>query len=711
MKESKLLKIISYLAIPIIVAVMILSVLSNYVQNYQSIYENEKDYFATDNFVSRYMNTLSVFSNRLIYQNESYPMCYDGETQISYIGESYESYDINIEDCYILIQYQNKAITNVELTAETNTIEKILKFISENENSKKVDILAGNVTSDSDVIGNKAIKYFDYFENTYYTVNGQSEMQEDVEKPERIMEAPEDAVYETSNSQQHRQYITANIQDFTIHSSYKEELKKNSDELFFREFLSNYTDYGDNIYIILPVGFAILLLIAIYLIVSIGHVKGKEDIDLNDLDKIPLEIVYFVGLFIAGIVCAILSESNYISENNINLFISLIVTAYIVAYVTCAVLFDTTVKRIKAKTLIKNTLCYKALRWFVHLCRKIMNRLQNAWNQTMLSKDIVKKLAFVIVGYIIIAVILLGIFNLFGLLLDLALGIYIFYKIVQRINCFTKVEKHLKEMYEGNNTAKLNQADFTSEFQNIVTYINDISNGFENAIQEGIKSERLKTELITNVSHDIKTPLTSIINYVDLLKKEKIENEKAKEYMEVLDNKSQRLKKLTEDLLEASKASSGNVKLNIEKINIVELMKQSTGEFEDKFKNKNLEIITSIPEKEICIHADNRYMYRIIENIFSNVSKYSMDNSRVYIDVIQKDKKVHITVKNISKDVLNISEEELMRRFVRGDKSRTTEGSGLGISISKSLAEIQNGEMNIKVDGDLFKVELIFDIL
>ena len=140
-------------------------------------------------------------------------------------------------------------------------------------------------------------------------------------------------------------------------------------------------------------------------------------------------------------------------------------------------------------------------------------------------------------------------------------------------------------------------------------------------------------------------------------------------------------------------------------------MKQSTGEFEDKFKNKNLEIITSIPEKEICIHADNRYMYRIIENIFSNVSKYSMDNSRVYIDVIQKDKKVHITVKNISKDVLNISEEELMRRFVRGDKSRTTEGSGLGISISKSLAEIQNGEMNIKVDGDLFKVELIFDIL
>lgn len=714
MKESKSLKIISYLTIPIIVAVMILSALSNYVQNYENIYENEKDYFATDNFVARYMNTLSVFANRLIYQNEDYPICYDGEIQISYIGETYESHDIGFEDCYILIQYKNKAITNVELTSETNTIEKILKFISENKNSKKANIVAGNVESDSDVIANKAIKYFDYFENTYYTVDEQPETQENVEEQMPIIEdyAGDEVSYETTISEaQHRQYITANIQDFTIYSSYKEELKKNSDELLIRQFLDNYTDFGDNIYLILPVGFALLLLIGIYLIVSIGHAKGKENIDLNDLDKIPLEIVYFVGLFIAGIVCAILSESNYISDSNINLFVSLIVTAYIIAYVTCAVLFDTTVKRIKAKTLIKNTLCYKVLRWFVHLCRKIMGRIKNDWQQTMISKDMVKKLALIIVGYIIVAIILIGIFQGFGVLLAIGLGIYIFYKIVQRINCFTKIEKHLKEMYEGNHTAKLNQADFTSEFQNMVTYINDISNGFENAIQEGIKSERLKTELITNVSHDIKTPLTSIINYVDLLKKEEIENEKAKEYMEVLDNKSQRLKKLTEDLLEASKASSGNVKLNLEKINISELLKQSIGEFEDKFKSKNLEIITSMPEEEICIEADSRYMYRIIENIFSNVSKYSMDHSRVYIDVMRKDKKVQIAVKNISKDVLNISEEELMQRFVRGDKSRTTEGSGLGISISKSLAELQKGQMSIKVDGDLFKVELCFDMI
>ena len=221
------------------------------------------------------------------------------------------------------------------------------------------------------------------------------------------------------------------------------------------------------------------------------------------------------------------------------------------------------------------------------------------WNQFTESTGLVSKLLMVIVGYVVIAIILLSSFGGFGILFDIGLAIFIFYKIVQRINGFTKIEKHLKAMYEGDNATKLKIADFTNEFEKMVMYINDISNGFENAIQDGIKSEKLKTELITNVSHDIKTPLTSIINYVDLLKKEKIENEKAKEYIEILDNKSQRLKKLTEDLIEASKASSGNVKLNLETINVSELLKQATGEFEDKFKEKNLELVMNLPEEKV----------------------------------------------------------------------------------------------------------------
>ena len=239
-------------------------------------------------------------------------------------------------------------------------------------------------------------------------------------------------------------------------------------------------------------------------------------------------------------------------------------------------------------------------------------------------------------------------------------------------------------------------------------YINDIAGGFSNAIQESLKSERLKTELITNVSHDIKTPLTSIINYVDLIKKEDIQNEKIKEYVDILDKKSQRLKKLTEDLVEASKASSGNIKLNLEEIRVKELINQTIGEFKDKFESKNLIIETNMPEEDVKITADNRYMYRIIENLFSNITKYAQDGTRVYIDVKKKNKNIEISIKNISKDRLNISADELMQRFVRGDKSRFTEGSGLGLSIAKSLTELQKGTFDITIDGDLFKVEMFF---
>ena len=299
----------------------------------------------------------------------------------------------------------------------------------------------------------------------------------------------------------------------------------------------------------------------------------------------------------------------------------------------------------------------------------------------------------------------------FTIALELILLIIYVYKMVIAISNYDKIERKLKEMYEGNNKDLLIKEEFLPEFYQSVEYLNDISNGFENAIQDRVKSERLKTELITNVSHDIKTPLTSIINYVDLLKNEDIKNPKANEYIEILDNKSQRLKKLIEDLVEASKVSTGNVKLNLEKINIVELIKQATGEFEDKFNARKLKVIIDNNESEIYVMADSRYMYRIIENLFSNISKYAAENTRVYIDIKQIIDKVYIEIKNISKDSLNISADELMQRFVRGDKSRTTEGSGLGISIAQNLTEIQNGKFNLKLDGDLFKVELIFTII
>lgn len=701
MKKNKIFMMIVYLLVPIIVAVISLSILAKFFQNDENFYLNQSQYFQTNNFVSNYMSTLSSYANQLIYNNEVFPITYDGEIQISYMNEEDSNHhyiDSNIQDHYILICYQNKALTNVELTMETNTIEKIKNYIASQENAKKANILAGNIEADSEIILNKALKYYDDFENTYYTIEGK-------ETAYRYYGEESDNDIEESRIPV-RKYINTTIQDFAIYSSYKEALVYNTDLLVVRELMKNYQNLAGNIHLILPIGMVLLLLMFFYLVIVIGRTKKEGEIDMNDFDKIPYEIIWTVAMFAFAMCAAMINIPKHT-----DMFVSMLISVYCVAYIVCAVLFHTTVKRIKARMLIKSTLLYICVMWFVKICQKIKDILGIWFDKTTAGMDLVKRLILAMIGYLIISVILMAMMQGFGFLLAGVLGIYLFSKIVRRIRDFAKMEQHLKEMYEGTHPEDLNVENFTPEFQNSILYINDISNGFENAIQEQLKSERMKAELITNVSHDIKTPLTSIINYVDLLKKEKIENDKAKEYIGVLESKSQRLKKLTEDLIEASKASSGNVKLKMEKINIVQLMKQAIGEFEDKFKASNLQVITKFESEEIFIYADNRYIYRIVENIFSNVAKYSMENSRVYMDIAKKGEKVYIDTKNISKNTLNISEEELMQRFVRGDKSRTMEGSGLGLSISKSLAEIQNGELSIKIDGDLFKVELCFDLV
>lgn len=238
--------------------------------------------------------------------------------------------------------------------------------------------------------------------------------------------------------------------------------------------------------------------------------------------------------------------------------------------------------------------------------------------------------------------------------------------------------------------------------------VNDLGEGLRNAMQEQMKSERMKSDLITNVSHDLKTPLTSIINYVDLMKREPIDNPKAQEYLQVLDQKSQRLKQLTEDLVEASRASSGNVTLNIQKIDFKELLMQTSGEFEERFAARGLTLMTSYPDYPLYVEADGRRLWRVIENLYRNVEKYAMPNTRVYLDVECDGQMVSMSMKNISEQPLNISPEELTERFTRGDESRTTEGSGLGLSIAKDLTELQHGTFSIYLDGDLFKVMVAF---
>lgn len=275
---------------------------------------------------------------------------------------------------------------------------------------------------------------------------------------------------------------------------------------------------------------------------------------------------------------------------------------------------------------------------------------------------------------------------------------------MQRQKLLTAIQKINSE--EGN--TRISESGLFAINRQMAAAVNDLGDGLRHALQEQMKSERMKADLITNVSHDLKTPLTSIINYVDLLKREELHNEKANEYLEVLDQKSQRLKQLTEDLVEASRASSGNVVLDIRRIDVKELLMQTSGEFVERFEARGLQLVENFPQNPQYIDADGRRLWRIIENLFRNVEKYAMPHTRVYLDLINDGDRVAFSLKNISENPLNISPEELTERFTRGDESRSTEGSGLGLSIAKDLTEIQKGTFEIYLDGDLFKVTVSF---
>jgi len=244
------------------------------------------------------------------------------------------------------------------------------------------------------------------------------------------------------------------------------------------------------------------------------------------------------------------------------------------------------------------------------------------------------------------------------------------------------------------------------ELARLSANINEISEGLSEEVERRIKSERLKTELIVNVSHDIKTPLTSVLTYVDLLKKEETDNENIKKYTQVIAKKSDRLKSLIDDLFEASKAASGNIAVSFEQVDIGALITQGLGELDDKVQSSSLDFRVNMPDTKLLAWADGRLLWRVLENLLSNVFKYSLENSRVYIDVFDDKDNAYIEIKNISANELNIPADEITERFKRGDESRNSEGSGLGLDIAKSLMHCQNGELFISVDGDLFKAKL-----
>lgn len=289
------------------------------------------------------------------------------------------------------------------------------------------------------------------------------------------------------------------------------------------------------------------------------------------------------------------------------------------------------------------------------------------------------------------------------------LYVFVFCPVVLYIGWeYRKINRVCDELAKGNIDAKIDSRHMIWDMKNQADNINAISDSINLAVEQKMKSERMKAELITNVSHDIKTPLTSIINYVDLLSREDIENETAREYIEVLDRQSNKLKKLIVDLIEASKASTGNLEIHPEEIDVRMALLQVTGEYEEKLKEAGVELFLNAPEESVMISADGRYLFRIFDNLMTNIMKYSLCNTRAYIDLKTEAESVLVVFKNISREQLSVKGEDFTERFYRGDASRNTEGNGLGLAIVKSLAELMQGTISVVVDGDLFKVEIRF---
>lgn len=495
--------------------------------------------------------------------------------------------------------------------------------------------------------------------------------------------------------------------DYIICTTIVNDFPNRADEFgtMYHHFNVLYRNYSNALHPV-PISFVMLLVFLILTVFFTGHSKNSDEIVLLGFDRLKTEsgLILLTGgtalLYMLSVKLCKYLYHDYNFDYSILLGIG-----YSILYPFCIFGFLSMVRRVKKNILISDS--------YVHIFGlKLKTFIKDFFAQRSITFRFAGLLLlFAIIevsGFLIYKFALvphrIQIFSALSILGYLIL----FYVTIKQVIDFKIISLETKKLADGDLSHKIPVKDMREPALSLALDINNISEGFSAAVDEKVKSERLKTELIANVSHDIKTPLTSIINYVDLLKKENLNNKTAEDYLDVLSGKAWRLKTLIEDLVEASKASSGTLVLNLECLNLVELVRQSLGEFEDKFVDHRIEPVLTVSQEPLYIMADGRSTYRIIENIFSNVVKYALSGTRAYINIYAEEDMAVVSVKNISAAKLNISSEELMERFVRGDSSRNTEGSGLGLSISKSLAAVQEATFDIELDGDLFKAVLKF---
>ncbi|MDF2949402.1 MAG: two-component system signal transduction histidine kinase [Sedimentibacter sp.] len=442
--------------------------------------------------------------------------------------------------------------------------------------------------------------------------------------------------------------------------------------------------------VIILISIILVLTCFVYMTVVTGRNFGDEEVHMTALDRLYPDFSMFL---IIGIVSLCITQFYNIlnmrfTSENLMRFIMLLSAA--IAAAGFLIFFQSIVRHIKNGTLIKHSLIYCILLNILSAITRI------AAGGPLMMKSIAAGMVLIGVSFYISTKIPL-------LLIPLTAGVV--YYIYIKVRKFLIIQDGIKMAKAGDYDFKIN-LEGVGEFKQLAEDINSMTSGLKIAVQSEVKSERLKTELITNVSHDIKTPLTSIISYVDLLKREGLGSPNAPKYLDVLDRKSSRLKTLTEDLFEAAKANSGSIEPNFEKVNVNALIAQILGELDEKIQESRLVFKVTQERDKIFAKADGRLLSRVMENLLSNIFKYALQESRVYIDISETEKEVFISFKNISAYELNIPVDELMERFKRGDESRSSEGNGLGLAIAKSLMEIQDGILEISIDGDLFKAEI-----
>lgn len=481
------------------------------------------------------------------------------------------------------------------------------------------------------------------------------------------------------------------------------------------QLFEKYASSGIMIAVLGMVSFGILLVCVVWLTVVAGRSSHDDEIHLNWFDAWKTEaaatviiLLWLIPVLLSGSVISVTDillnvndelatmygYYNYVMNSLPYIVVGGIVTAY-----TCLMFlagYLSLVRRLKARTMWKNSL----LRAMIQFIRYVGAHMNSIWKVLVIFGGLlILHTVAQVSGKSVLVIVLLPI--------DILVFACLIYEAIGK----KKIKQGISQIAQGEMDHKIELGGLSGEQKEVAQLVNIIGEGLNAAVEKSVKNERLKTDLITNVSHDIKTPLTSIINYVELLKQENFEDPKIQRYIEVLEQKSQRLKTLTEDVVEASKVSSGNISLEFMNLNFVEMIQQTSGEFQEKFAARNLEAVLNLPEEGAMICVDGRRTWRVLENIYNNAAKYAMEGSRIYADLNVLEGQAVFTLKNISAYPLNISADELTERFIRGDISRSTEGSGLGLSIAKTLTEMQNGQFELYLDGDLFKVTIRFPVV